>query len=124
MLESFSVCPIRPRKAGKHLHLILMVNDHSIVDSSVSQPISPDTLPTVQVCPCVTGNVPATNPQIDVELVGMRRSRMEVCAADDRFAVRAVKDVNPAVRESSKLNFISPRSLNFANAPLCVEKCL
>src|SRR5690349_7408655 len=125
MLQDGSPGPICPGEAGEHFHLILAVDSYRVMDCCVSQPISPTVLAAIEVGPRVTGDVYPVPPQIDVELIGMGGAGMEVCAAQDGFAVGAMKEVHAAIREGGWGGFRYPRpDFGFTSAPIHAGNCL
>src|SRR5689334_19170457 len=87
LLKNFPLCPIRPSETSEHFHLILVIDNYGVVNSRVSQSVTPGTLATIKISPGIAGDVLAPNPQVDVELVGVGRTGTKVSTADDRFTL-------------------------------------
>src|SRR5687768_14084635 len=69
--------------------------------------VPPKAVSAIKIRSGVAGDVFAPNPQVNVELVGMGGARLKVRATDDCFAVRAVQEIEAAVREGG-MHLIDP----------------
>src|SRR5689334_15807230 len=82
LLKNFPLCPIRLGETSEHFHLILVIDNYGVVNSSVSQSVTPGSLATIKISPGIAGDVLAANPQIHMELVGVGRTGTKVRTAD------------------------------------------
>ena len=69
-----------------------MIDNDCVMGCRARQSVAPDIFAAVEVSPCVAGDVLAVNPQVDMELIGVRGPGAEICAADDGFAICVVEE--------------------------------